>query len=94
MSLNTVTTDGIGWKNGWLVFQDATFNDMMNTLRHRYNVSIEYNKQAFANIPYTVKFVHNESVEEVLNVLQDVTGGFNYRIKGRHITITKKEVKK
>lgn len=94
VSLNTVTTDGIGWKNGWLVFQDATFNDMMNTLRHRYNVSIEYNKQAFANIPYTVKFVHNESVEEVLNVLQDVTGGFNYRIKGRHITITKKEVKK
>ena len=88
--INTVTGENSSWKDGSLVFQDATFNDIVNTIERRYGVTIDYSKQAFLNTPYTIKFIHNESLEDVLNVLQDVVGGFEYKKENSKITIIKK----
>ena len=88
--INTVTGENSGWKDGSLVFQDATFNDIVNTIERRYGVTINFSKQAFLNTPYTIKFIHNESLEDVLNVLQDVVGGFEYKKENSKITIIKK----
>lgn len=88
--INTVTGENNSWKDGSLVFQDATFNDIVNTIERRYDVTINYNKQAFLNTPYTIKFIHNESLEDVLNVLQDVVGDFEYKKDNSKITIIKK----
>lgn len=88
--INTVTGENSGWKDGLLVFQDATFNDIVNTIERRYSITIDYNKQAFLNTPYTIKFIHNESLEDVLNVLQDVVGGFEYKKENSKISIIKK----
>lgn len=88
--INTVTGENSSWKDGSLVFQDATFNDIVNTIERRYGVTINYSKQAFLNTPYTIKFIHNESLEDVLNVLQDVVGGFEYKKENSNITIIKK----
>ena len=88
--LNTVTGENSSWKDGSLVFQDATFNDIVNTIEHRFGVTIDYNKQVFPNTPYTIKFIHNESLEDILNVLQDVVGGFEYKKENSRITIIKK----
>lgn len=88
--INTVTGENSSWKDGSLVFQDATFNDIVNTIERRYGVTIDYSKQAFLDTPYTIKFIHNESLEDVLNVLQDVVGGFEYKKEKSKITIMKK----
>lgn len=88
--INRITGENSGWKDGSLVFQDATFNDIVNTIERRYGVIIDYRKQAFLNTPYTIKFIHNESLEDVLNVLQDVVGGFEYKKENSRITIIKK----
>lgn len=88
--INTVTGENSSWKDGSLVFQDATFNDIMHTIERRYGVTIDYSKQTFRNTPYTIKFIHNESLEDVLNVLQDVVGGFEYKKENSKITIIKK----
>lgn len=88
--INTVTGENSSWKDGSLVFQDATFNDIVNTIERRYGVTIDYSKQAFLNTPYTLKFIHNESLEDVLNVLQDVVGGFEYKQENSKVTIIKK----
>lgn len=88
--INTVTGENSSWKDGSLVFQDATFNDIVNTIERRYGVTIDYSKQTFQNTPYTIKFIHNESLEDVLNVLQDVVGGFEYKKENSKITIIKK----
>ncbi|MBW9278067.1 FecR family protein [Bacteroides fragilis] len=88
--INAVTGENSSWKDGSLVFQDATFNDIVNTIERRYGVTIDYSKQAFLNTPYTIKFIHNESLEDVLNVLQDVVGGFEYKKENSKITIIKK----
>lgn len=85
--INTVTGKNVGWKDGSLVFQDDTFNDIVNSIERRFGVTIEYDKQGFLNIPYTLKFVNNESLEDVLNILQDVVGGFEYKKENSKITL-------
>lgn len=89
--INTVPTGSISWKEGKLIFQESTFNDIMNTLERRYNVIIHYDKKLFANDSYSVKFINNEDVRQILNVLQDVVGGFEYEIRNNEITLIKKE---
>lgn len=88
--INTVTGKNIGWKDGSLVFQDDTFNDIVNSIERRFGVTIEYDKQGFSNIPYTLKFVNNESLEDVLNILQDVVGDFEYKKENSKITLIQK----
>lgn len=43
--INTVTGENIGWKEGSLVFQDATFNDIINTIERRFGVTVEYDNK-------------------------------------------------
>lgn len=88
--INTVTDKNIYWKDGSLLFQDASFNDIVNTIERRYGVTIDYIKQDFVNTPYTIKFLNNESLEDVLNILRDVVGGFEYKREKSRITIRKK----
>ena len=88
--INTVTGENIGWKEGSLVFQDATFNDIVNTIERRFGVTVEYDKQRFSNMPYTLKFINNESLEDVLDILQDVVGGFEYKKEDSKITLIQK----
>ncbi|WP_455585254.1 FecR family protein [Bacteroides sp.] len=92
--INTVTDENASWKDGSLVFQDATFNDILNTIERRYGVTIDYNKQEFLNMPYTIKFLNNESLEDVLNILQEIVGGFEYKKENSRITIIQKGGKK
>lgn len=88
--INTVAGENVHWKDGSLIFQDATFNDIVNTIERRYGVSIDYNKQDFLYTPYTIKFINNESLEDVLNILQDVIGNFEYKKENKRITIIQK----
>ncbi|MDD3037676.1 FecR family protein [Bacteroides sp.] len=92
--VNTVTDESVGWKDGLLIFQDATFNDIVHTLQRRFNVTIRYDKQKFANDPYTIKFINHETLEDILHVLQDVMGDFTYAIQTNQVTLIKKEVNK
>lgn len=87
VSITKTTDERAGWKEGFLIFQEATFNDIMNTLQRRFNVSIKYDKQNFTNEPYTIKFINNENVVNILNVLQEITGNFNYKIEGKDVFI-------
>jgi transmembrane sensor len=87
--INIVTEEASGWKDGALIFQDATFNDMLNTLHRHYNVTFRYDQTSFQGDFYSVKFVNGESIEEVMAVLQDVVGGFSWQKKDAEIVIEK-----
>lgn len=77
-------------KEGRLIFQNAAFQDILRTLERRFNIEIVYDKRELANRSYTVKFLHGESLENILHVLQDLTDDFDYRIEGRRVTLVKK----
>jgi len=86
--INTVTEEATGWKDGVLIFQDATFNDIINTLHRHYNMSFKYDPASFQGDFYSMKFVNHESIEQVMAVIQDVVGGFAYQKKNNEIIIS------
>lgn len=77
------------WIIGRVIFISATPDEIFRTLERRYNSTIEN----MVNIPsskrYTVKFLKNESLDEMLNILADIIG-FDYQKNGNHIILTNK----
>lgn len=76
IDVETVAANDISsWKAGQLIFTDASFEEILQTLERRFNVSFEVtgNMNSSAH-GYSVKFLKNDSLEQILNVLEDVTG--------------------
>ena len=76
----------LGWQKGILHFDDASEQEVINTLKHWYNVNIETvgsPSKEWTNL--TAKY-DNESLESVLISL-GYTLDFNYQINGKNIKI-------
>lgn len=89
IQLETVKGNSTAWKNRQLIFQDATLQDIFNTLQRHYDVTIHYNPAEFPNDTYSVKFIDQENIGQILNVLQDIIGQFHYQQDKKNITIKK-----
>jgi hypothetical protein len=72
-----------------LAFEGASVEEIFAAVEERFGVTIEAGG-AFLQNPerYTVKFPRGDSLDNILNVLQDVIGGFEYTKTGNNITIT------
>ena len=55
----------VGWKDGWLTFDQDPFTDIKNTLELWYGVQIQVEGKSAEDYHYTGKF-NNKSLEEVL----------------------------
>ncbi|TFD93776.1 FecR family protein [Dysgonomonas capnocytophagoides] len=75
------------WLSGQLIFTDASFNDILQTLERKFNISITNNTKITRTKLYTVKFLKKESLDDVLNILADIVQ-FEYQKEGQHIIIT------
>lgn len=75
------------WKEGYLLFRDAKFEDIVSTLERKYNVDINYDSQKFNTQSYYVRFNPNESLDEALKVLSQITGNFKYTIHNSTVNI-------
>ncbi|WP_159103391.1 FecR family protein [Prolixibacter bellariivorans] len=79
------------WKNGNLTFTDATLGEVLQTLRRRFNISIETDKSIdLSTEHYTIKFERGENPEQILRVLEDVAGDFTYTKENKRIVLHKK----
>lgn len=77
------------WRNGRLIFNDATLADILQILERRFDVSISDNTQVPASKLYTVKFLRDENLEQILTILQDIVG-FNFHNQENTIIMSKK----
>lgn len=75
------------WRKGYLVFQGATFDDIVSTLERKYNVQINYDVDKYRGKSYYGKFNPDESIEQALSVLCQVVNGTSYQIHGSIIYI-------
>lgn len=73
-------------RNGYLIFENVSFNQLMASLERKFNVTIHYNSQKYANEYYNVKFSPDETIEDVLNILQQLVG-IQYKVNGRTVFI-------
>lgn len=75
------------WRNGELIFTDAPLSEILQVLERKFNVSISDNITIPVSKIYTIKFLKNESLEEILEILQDITG-FGYQFQRNKIILT------
>lgn len=75
------------WTKGNLIFRAASFEEIMHTLEHRYGVHIICDQLHKMSGSYYVKFRSSESLEKVLDVLNNVSTHFTYRRQGNKVHI-------
>lgn len=85
-TVESIDTDS--WIKGRLFFTNATAEEIFRTLERRYNTTIENTLSIPATRRYTVKFLKNENLNEMLNILADIIG-FTYQQNENKIIITK-----
>jgi ferric-dicitrate binding protein FerR (iron transport regulator) len=79
--------DFSGWRSGKLIYNELSLSEITLSLNRTFNVQITLDKSILVKEDkYSIKFVNNESIEDILKILSDVAH-FAYKINGNHITI-------
>lgn len=89
-TMNRTTVDAarvLQWKNGYLTFQSASFDQIAKTLERRFDVTIHYETGRFAGRCFTMKFHPDEGLPQILEVMKELIKGLNYKIKEDKIYI-------
>ena len=73
-------------RSGYLIYENVSFSHLMASLERKFNVTIHYNSQKYADEYYNVKFAPHETLEDVLAVLQQLIG-IRFKIKGNVVFI-------
>lgn len=88
--ISTVDAAGVeSWITGKVIFTNATPNEIYRTLERRYNTVIDDGAMSASSAQrYTVKFLKEENLDEMLNILSDIIG-FTYRKSENKIVLIK-----
>ena len=79
---NANLEDVTAWQKGMFVFRGVTMKEILTTLERRYAVTFQYNANLFNADKYNFRFREKSTIEEILAILQEVAGGFDYRLEG------------
>lgn len=80
----------LSWEKGYLVFDGASFSQVLNSLQRHYNLKFICSKMSIMKGDYYAKFGNNEDISDVLNILSKLNHNFCYRIDGNEVYITPK----
>ncbi|GAJ01847.1 unnamed protein product, partial [marine sediment metagenome] len=76
------------WKNDRLIFQSETFENICYKLERWYDVKIHVQNEGLKKYRYTGKFIHKETINQVLEIL-NLTTPINYTFKQNDLYIDK-----
>ena len=82
--------DVTAWKRGELVFRQMTISDIITVLERRFDVTFVYRLHDFSTDRYSFRFREDASLEEVMEVITDVTGILKFRIEDDKCRIIRK----
>lgn len=77
-----VATDYSDWKEGGLLFNNDSFEDILKALERVYNVKIHLRTSAYHANRLTIHFNKNESLENILMLIKEMIPGLEYQMKG------------
>ena len=83
-----IVQNDILWKQGVLVFENESFNDLIMKLERYYAINFDYNKATFENIHYTGT-IDNLNINRVLEFI-NLTIPINYEIDNKTIKLNLK----
>ena len=76
------------WKDDRLIFQSETFENICYKLERWYDVKIHIRNEELKKYSYTGKFVHKETINQVLEIIK-LTTPINYTFKQNDLYIDK-----
>lgn len=80
-----VSSDYSDWKEGGLLLDDYSFNDILRILQRTYGVNIHLQSSEYNQNRLTVHFNKNESIENIFMLLKELIPGLEYKIDGKNI---------
>jgi len=78
----------VSWKDQLLVFDGESFEDLIIKMQRWFNVNIKINNDELKSERYNGKFVHNETVYQVLEAIK-ITTPISYNVEKDTIIISK-----
>jgi transmembrane sensor len=69
------------WKEGYLVFEDASFEEIIRTVERRFNINVNYDVRKYGGGQYSIKYTPYEDVRQVLAILETLNPGLNWIIE-------------
>lgn len=69
------------WRDGYLVFQEASFAEILHALEKRFNVAVQFDAGKYEGRTFTVRFFPNETLAQTLEILQEIITDFRFTIK-------------
>ncbi|MCD7901892.1 MAG: FecR domain-containing protein [Bacteroides sp.] len=81
--------DEIAWKNGSYIFSNLPLKEIAQELSNAFGVEIKILSSKLESFRMTARFTNNESLDEILSLLQSV-GNFNYIRNNETINIQTK----
>lgn len=74
LSVITVAEDMDAWIEGDLIFTNSSMDEIVRSVERHFNVSLDASglHQADPGERYTIKFIHKESVDEIVNILKEL----------------------
>ena len=74
-------SDYSAWKEGGLLFNNDSFEDILKTLERVYNVKVHLRTSAYHSNRLTIHFNKNESLVNIMMLLKEIVPGLEYQIK-------------
>lgn len=75
------------WKDGYMVFQSASFEEIVHGIERRFNVTVHFDTQKYKGRSITVRFSPDETLQETFGILKFIVDGLNYEIKENNVYI-------
>jgi len=75
------------WKEGYLVFLDASFEDIVRTIERRFKVTVNYDIRKYGGGSFSIKYTPYENVHQVLTILKTLNPGMTWTITEDIVTI-------
>ena len=76
-----VASDYSDWKEGGLLFNNDSFEDILKTLERVYNVKVHLRTSAYHSNRLTIHFNKHESLENIMMLVKEMIPGLEYQIK-------------
>lgn len=79
--------DAFAWKDGKLCFKSDSIHTIVNTIERYYGMRVYLTTSRYDNERLTAKFVHGETVEEMLSALSLILPGMKWHIENSIVYI-------
>lgn len=76
--------DVTAWQRGELVFREMSIQDIITVLERKYPYTFEYQLKNIKEDKYSFRFKEQATLSEVMDVIVNVVGQMDYKIKGKH----------